>query len=142
MNVSKISFNGYKEYKMVSKFADKSVLKALDNARPYLEQIGNCMPYQRDLEIMITNDNCDTFLKAYDNDKKNAKSKLLAEGNEHTLTEYGLDFVEKVFRGLEKNNSEEFKDIAAGFVKRLSNIMWKQHPINMECSSPCSKCGH
>lgn len=130
MQINKISFKGYQEYNNAPNRADRSVLNALDNARPYLKQIGNCMPYPRDLAVIITDDGCDTFLKAFDYNTENHKTKLLTQGNEHTLTEYGLDFVEDVFRGLEKNNPEDFKNITTRFVKNLSRIIWREHPID------------
>ena len=45
-----------------------------------------------------------------------------------------VDFVEKVFRGLKKNNEKEFKNISGDFVTKLSNVMWEQHPIGPVCS--------
>ena len=109
--------------------SDSCVIKALDNARPYLKKIGLFMPENRDLIITVTNDECDTFLCAYDHNQKNNRAKLLARGNEHTLTEHGLDFVQKVFEGLAKNSKKEFRKIAGNFVLQLENIMREQHPI-------------
>ena len=131
MRVQNVSFKGnYRELDTVIKHPDKRVVGALDNARPYLRQIGKAMPYHRDLVISITNeDGMDTYISAYDHNKKTKETTLLARRNEHSLTEYGIDFVQDVFNGLEKNNKEDFKEIAAGFVKKLNNIMWEQHPI-------------
>ena len=107
MKISPITFKGYQEEVTVINpiFVDSGVLKTLDNARPYLRQIGNSMPYNRDLYIKFQDDGCDTILSAYDYDKKNHKAKLLARVTEHTSTEHGLDFVDKVFAGLKKNCS-------------------------------------
>ena len=130
MRVQNISFKGdYRESETVLKGPDALIVNALGKARPYLRQIGNSMPYPRELYITVNDDGCDTFISAYDYDKNNHKAKLLARGNEHTLTEHGLDFVQKVFEGLEKNNKKEFKNIAGDFVKRLVRIQEEQNPI-------------
>lgn len=134
MRVNSISNNisfksGYRELDTVVKRPDFSVIKALDNARPYLKSIGNAMPENRDLVIAVTDDACDTFLCAYDYNRKNHKTKLLAKENEHTMTEHGLDFVQNVFEGIKKNDKKEFKEIAGDFVLSLKRIMWEQHPI-------------
>ena len=131
MRVNSISFkSGYREQETVLKYPPCIITeKALDNARPYLKRIGTVMPYPRELYITVHDDGCDTFLSAYDYNRKNHKAKLLARGNEHTLTEHGLDFVQKVFEGLKKNDKKEFKEIAGDFVLSLKRIMWEQHPI-------------
>lgn len=136
MKVSAISFKGYREFDTVLKHPDPLVINALNEARPYLRQIGESMPYPRDLAILVTEDPCDTYVKAYDYNKKAGKSKLLASENEHTLTEHGLDFVDKVFKGLRNNcNEKEFKDIASNFVSKFYFIMWEQHPIKLSFNS-------
>ena len=120
MRVQGISFkSGYRELETVINTPDPLTVKALDNARPYLRQIGKSMPYQRELVIAVNDNGCDTFISAYDYNRENHKTKLLARENEHTLTEHGLDFVRKVFLGLEKNNEKEFRKIAGEFVKKL-----------------------
>lgn len=130
MNITPVSFKGYTEDATVVKRVDPYVRKSLDNARPYLRQIGYSMPYPRNLYITVTDDGCDIILSAYDYNLKNKKTKLLARGTEHTLTEHGLDFVNKVFEGLKKNcSSGEFKNIAAGFVTKFNKIQNEQHPI-------------
>lgn len=136
MKISKISFTGYKEKIPPKEQLDPTIVKALDNARPYLRQIGNSMPFQRDLVISINDDSCDTIILAHDVNQKTQKSKLLAKGTEHTLTEHGLDFVNKVFEGLEKNNKKEFKEIASKFVKKLYRVQEEQHPIILETKYP------
>lgn len=128
MRIPAISFKGYMEINS-AKNPDSLILETLNEARPYLRQIGNSMPYPRDLAVVITEDPCDTYINAYDYNTKNKKTTLLAKVNEHTSTGYGLDFVEKIFKGLKKNNEKEFKNIAANFVTRLSFVTWEQHPI-------------
>ena len=134
MHISGVSFKAYREVDKGVKHPDEQVINALNNARPYLRQIGNSMPYPRDLLIELSEDSCDTFISAYDYNKKNDRKKLLARGNEHTLTEHGLDFVKKVFCGLKDNNEKEFKNIAANFVTKLDWVMFEQHPIKFEFS--------
>ena len=137
MRVSNISFKGgYRELDTVVKGPDAAVVKALENARPYLRQIGHSIPYPRDLVVTVTDDGCDTFLSAYDYNRNNKKTTLLAKRNEHTMTEHGLDFVQRVFEGLEKNNKKEFREIAADFVKKLGKIQEEQHPIEPFRLSP------
>ena len=142
MRVQGISFkSGYRELETVINTPDPLTVKALDNARPYLRQIGKSMPYQRELVIAVNDNGCDTFISAYDYNRENHKTKLLARENEHTLTEHGLDFVKKVFSGLEKNSEKEFREIAGEFVKKLDSVMWEQHPIkptDFHVYDPCS----
>ena len=141
MRIQGISFkSGYRELETVINTPDPLTLKALDNARPYLRQIGKVMPYQRELVIAVNDDGCDTFISAYDYNRENHKTKLLARENEHTLTEHGLDFVRKVFLGLEKNNEKEFRKIAGEFVKKLDSVMWEQNPIKPTDFKVCDPC--
>ena len=137
MRVSPVSFKNYTEDITVLKSVDPRVLISLKNARPYLRQIGNSMPYPRDLYITVRDDGCDTILSAYDYNKKNKKLKLMAMVTEHKMTEHGLDFVNKVFEGLKKNcSSGEFKNIAAEFVTRFNKIQNEQYPLRfVQCES-------
>ena len=133
MQISKISFKGYTEIKKLPKNPDKTVVRAFKNARPFLRQIGYSMPDHRDLVINLTtkkgsfNSNY-TIMNAYDYNKETGITNLLAQADEHNITEYGLDFVRDVFLGLRKHNEQEFKNIAADFVTKLDFAMWEQHP--------------
>lgn len=122
MNVSKISFKGYREQTTVLwDRPDAWVINALDKSRPFLKLLGNSMPENRDLVISVTDNGCDTFIRAFDYNKKKKKAKLLTEACEHTLTKNGHDFVKKVLLSLKNNSKSEFKEIASDYVIALHN---------------------
>ena len=125
MRVQNISFKGgYWETSSFIGNADSKVENALNNARPYLKQIGSLLPDPRELVVKITKeDKGDTFIKAYDYNAHNGKEKILAVSNNNTITSNGLNFVTKIFKSLEKNNKREFNKIAGNFVKRLDEVV-------------------
>ena len=132
MKVSSISFKGYSELFIPvgkNRYYDERAICALKNARPYLRQIGESMPYPRDLVVEMMDNGLDTCIKVSDFNKKTKKAKVLTIGTEHNLTEHGLDLVQHVFEGLEKNSKKEFREIAGNFVKRFNKIMWEKYPI-------------
>lgn len=145
MKTDRISFGmGYKELHTVVRAPVPEVIKALDNARPYLKQIGNSMPYPRDLVITVKDNGCDTLLIAYDVNNKTKKARQLAVKNEHNMTEHGLDFVQSVFEGIELYSKKDFKEVACDFVKRLYRVQEDLHPIKFPklAEYPYEDCEH
>ena len=123
MRVNSISFKGgYRETSMYIGNPDKRVMSALDNARPYLEHIGNSLPYSRELVVHVSKNNENTIVSAYDYNMRSGESKLLAKGNEESILSNGLNFVTRIFQRLEKTDAKTFRKAACSFVKKLDEI--------------------
>ena len=128
MRISKISFNGYKE-EVSQRVYTKETIDELKNASPYLQVIGEwCLPPQKDLFVRLRSGRTDDFLTAHYIDRDTGRAVIIAKETEHSLTGYGMNFVQKVFEGLKKHSEADFNEIAKKFVLNLERVDRKKHP--------------